>query len=111
MHLSHLLTASLAADAEAPTLFPFPFSFHLTFVIIATIFFGVSFARMKRPYQILLALGIPFSLLIWVADAYNNRILYYVIGVVEFLILASAFLTSIFLKPEKNQSADSNTEE
>lgn len=103
MDLSRFFTvAALAADAEAPTLFPYPFSFHVTFVIIATLFFGISFAKLKRPYQLILAIAVPFSLLLWVAD--NNRIFYYAIGVVELLLIAAAFLTSVFLRPKKSET-------
>ena len=111
MDLSQLVLsiAAISADAEAPTLFPYPLPFHATFAIIATLFFGISFVRLRRPYQLLLAIAVPFSLLLWLAD--NNRIFYYAIGVVELLLIAAAFLSSIFLKPKKDNETDKHSAE
>lgn len=104
MRFTDLLTTSLlAAETEAPTIFPFPFSFHLAFAVIGFVFFIISFLKFKRPYQLLFAIGIPFSLLLWAAD--GNRNLYYGIGIVELIIILGALITSIIFKPKNEEQA------
>ena len=114
MDLSNIFTlAEITADAETPALFPYPFSFHLVFVLVAAIFFGTSFIKMKRPYQLILTIAVPFSLLIWAANSSNNRTLYYAIGIIALILIAAAFLTSILCKPKKEDSTakENKTEE
>ena len=38
--------------------FPISLTYHLVFALIAGIFFLVQFIRLRRPYQLLLAIGI-----------------------------------------------------
>ena len=114
MRFSQFFTlATLTSDAETPTFFPYPFSYHLIFVIISVIFFGTSFIKMKRPYQLILTIAIPFSMLIWLAQSTNNRSFYYAIGVIEIIFIAAAFITSIIFKPKKdnNTAKENKTEE
>ena len=108
MSFTDLLTLPLTATgSETPTLFPFPFPFHLTFAVIGFIFFGLSFIRFKRPYQLLFAIGIPLSLLLWVADGSRN--LYYGIGLMELVIILAALITSIVMKPKEDEAASADT--
>lgn len=52
--------------------FPISLTYHLVFALIAGIFFLVQFIRLRRPYQLLLAIGILASLLIHVGDPHNK---------------------------------------
>lgn len=94
-------TAALLAESETPNLFPFPFPFHLVFAVFSFIFFIVSFFRYRKPYQLLFAVGIPLSLLLWLAE--ENRNLYYGVGILELIILLLALITSIICKPKKKE--------
>ena len=96
-----ITTGLLAVESDKPTLFPFPFSFHLVFAVISFIFFMVSFLKFKRPYQLLFAIAIPLSLLLWAAEF--NRGLYYGLGAVELLLVLAALVSSIILKPKKQK--------
>ena len=96
-----LTTAALITETESPTLFAFPFPFHLVFAVISFIFFIVSFFRYRKPYQLLFAVGIPLSLLLWLAE--ENRNLYYGVGILELIILLLALITSIICKPKKKE--------
>ena len=51
--------------------FPISFTYHLIFCLIAGAFFVVQFIRLRRPYQLLLAVGIVASLLIYVGGEHN----------------------------------------
>ena len=59
----------LTMDAST---FPISLTYHLVFALIAGIFFLVQFIRLRRPYQLLLAIGILASLLIHVGDPHNK---------------------------------------
>lgn len=104
MRFTDLLTTTLAAESQTPTIFPFSFNFHLGFAIIGFLFFLISFFKLRRPYQLLFAVGIPLSLLIWLAD--DNRALYYGIGILELVIILGALVTSILTKPKKEEKTE-----
>lgn len=94
-----LITMSQNADIEQTTLFPFPFRYHIAFACIALIFLAYRFIRDKQPYQAILAVAIPLSLVISVSE---NKTLFYIIGIVELILLIAAFVTSIVFKKKKN---------
>ncbi len=98
MNLTNMLT-SLAqiSDTENPTIFPFPFELHLALAVISLIFFSYRFAVQKKPFQLIFAVAVPLSLLLWVS---NNKTLFYTIGIIELILLLIAFFTSIFVKPK-----------
>lgn len=97
-------TLAQTSDIDQPTLFPFPFSMHLVFAIISLVFFVYRFVTDKRPYQLLLAIAIPFSLTIWISE---NRTLFYAIGLIELVLLIAALVTAIAIrKPESEPEAD-----
>ena len=104
-----LSTATFIAESDTPTIFPFPFTFHLVFAVISFIFFIVSFFRYRKPYQLLFAVGIPLSLLLWLAE--NNRNMYYGIGILELIIMLLALITSVACKPKKEETAKAKAEE
>ncbi len=92
--------------------FPIPFSFHLIFCIIAGAFFLFQFIRLKRPYQLVLTIAIPASLLIYVGDA-SNQTWFHTVGAFEAVMLIGAIIlatTDRFRqrKQEKAQKAEAD---
>ncbi len=97
-----LITMTQTAEVEQPGLFPFPFSLHLVFCCIALIFFIFRFIKEKLPYQLIMAVAIPFSLIIWLSE---SKTLFYGVGIAELIFIIAAFVTSIIFRkkePEKN---------
>ncbi len=103
------LTLAQNTEVMQPTLFPFPFEAHLIFAILALVFFVFQFAREKKPYQMILAIAIPFSLILSISD---NRTLFYIVGIVEAILLLAALITSIVFKDKTahKEKAEENTE-
>lgn len=90
-------------EVVQPNLFPFPFPVHLVFACIALFLFAYLFSKNKKPYQLIMAVAIPFSLTIWLSD---SRTLFYAVGIVEFVLLIAAFISSIIYNkkhPELNE--------
>lgn len=87
-----------AQEMEIPQLFPFPLPLHIGFSIIALVFFLFRFITDKKPYQLIMAIAIPLSLVLELSD---SRTLYYAVGIVEFILLLSAFITTFFFKDAK----------
>ena len=93
--------------------FPISFTYHLIFCLIAGAFFVVQFIRLRRPYQLLLAVGIVASLLIYVGGE-HNKVWFHTVGIFELVVLSR-----IARKKEKQAAAaqaadtagDSKTEE
>ncbi|MDD6278649.1 MAG: hypothetical protein ACI4JE_00260 [Ruminococcus sp.] len=106
MNFINFVTASQAA-AETPSLFPFPFPTHLGFSVISLLFFLWRFSKEKRPYQLIMAIAIPFSLVIRLSD---SRTLFYFVGVVELILLFAAFISSIVFK-DKSAEEQSETDD
>ncbi|MDE5855339.1 MAG: hypothetical protein K2H19_09825 [Ruminococcus sp.] len=84
------------------SLFPFPFPLHLIFCAIGLFFFIYRFATDKKPFQLIMALAIPFSLSLWISD---SRTWFYAVGLIELILTLIAFITSIVFR-NKNKSAD-----
>ncbi len=89
-------------------LFPISADKHVTFCIIATLLFWVQFFRTKRWYQLVMAVAVPFSLLIYVAP--ENEVVYYGVGAAEAVMLVLAFILNIvqsilIAKEEKKKKA------
>ena len=78
---------------ELNTLYPIGVTRHTVFCIIATLFFLAQFFRTKRWHQMILAIAIPCSLLVYIAP--ENKTLFYGIGILEAVLLAAALVTSI----------------
>ena len=100
-----------AQEMETPQLFPFPLPLHIGFCIIALVFFLFRFITDKKPYQLIMAIAIPLSLALELSD---NRTLYYAVGIVEFILLLSAFITTFFFKdaePVEEKEINANNEE
>lgn len=96
-----------ANDVETPNLFPFPPSLHIGFSIAAFIFFAFRFLTNKKPYQLIMALAVPFSLTLWLSA---NRKWFYFIGFIEVVLLLAAWISSFFTK-DKETSAEASTAE
>jgi len=72
------------------TVFPLPFQSHLIFCVIATIFFVIQFIRMRRMYQLVFAVAVPATLLLYINE---SRTWFYGIGVFELVMLILAIVT------------------
>ena len=100
------ITLTEQADAEKPSLFPFPYSMHLIFVLISVAFFSYRFIVQKRPYQMIMAAAILASMGVWLSD---NRKVYYGVGLVDVILILAALVTAIIFKnPEDSDKKDDN---
>ena len=97
-----LSTIAQISDTENPTIFPFPFAMHITLAVISVIFFTYRFMVQKKPFQLIFAIAVPLSLLLWVS---NNKTLFYSLGAIELVLILLAFITSIVCKPKKEETA------
>ena len=91
-----LITMAQTTEVEQPGLFPFPFVPHLIFCCLALVFFIFRFIKQKCPYQLIMAVAIPFTLVIWV-----GRKVFYGVGIVELILTVSAVVTSIIFKKKE----------
>ncbi|MBR2283078.1 MAG: hypothetical protein IJ874_01480 [Ruminococcus sp.] len=103
----YTLLMTQSADAENPGLFPFPFTMHVVFCAIALVFFLFRFSSDKKPYQLIFAIAVPFSLLLWIS---SSRTLFYIVGAAELIFVLAALLTSVFCKPKTAAETAANTE-
>ena len=78
-----------------PTLFHFPFQHHLIFCCVALVFFGYLYMKYKKPHQLIMAIAIPFSLVLWIS---TNRVLFYAVGIIEVILLITALVLNIIHK-------------
>lgn len=93
----------LAQEVEQPGLFPFPFGMHICFCLVALIFFAFRFKTDKQPYQLIMGIAIPLSLLLWLSD---NRSLYYFVGALELVLMLAALISAfIWKRPEDMKEA------
>lgn len=100
-------------EMETPQLFPFPFPLHIGFCIVALVFFLFRFFTDKKPYQLIMGIAIPLSLVLELSD---SKTLYYTIGIIEVILILSAFISTFFFKDaetveETGNSTDSDSEE
>ncbi len=102
MNISSLFLALKAGKTAISPLFPFPVTLHLVFVFIGTAFFVWQFTVKKRPQHLLLAVGFVLSLGLWM---FEQRTVYYLIGILEVLLLAAALVCSIIWN-RKEKSAE-----
>ncbi|MDE6679113.1 MAG: hypothetical protein K2K02_08740 [Ruminococcus sp.] len=99
MNFSDLfLTMAQTTEIDQTSLFPFPFSLHLLFCCFSLIFFLFRFIKEKYPYQIIMAVAIPFSLVIWISE---SKPLFYTVGIVETVLLLTAFITSLVFRTKE----------
>ena len=106
-----LTSIAKISDAENPTIFPFPSWMLIGVAVLSLIFFGYRFAVQKKPFQLIFAIAVPLSLLLWVS---NNKTLFYTVGIIELILIVTALFTSIFVKPktaEEKASSDKKDKE
>ncbi|MEE0022136.1 hypothetical protein [Ruminococcus sp.] len=75
------------------TTFPISFAYHLIFCLAAGIFFIVQYARLRRPYQLIFAIGMLGSLAIYLDT--SSKALFHTVGVFELVLLIGAIAFSI----------------
>ena len=92
------------------TTFPLSFSCHLIFSLVAGCFFLLQYLRLRRPYQLLLAIGILASLLIHVGDP-HNKVWFNTIGLFELVILVGAVVLSVAARVKAKKAAKDTPED
>ena len=98
MNYYDIFALTQQAGIENPTLFPFPFNMHLIFACLAAIFFVYRFIVQRLPYQLIMAIAVLASLLIWVSE---SRTLFYAVGIIEAVLILAALVTSFIFHPKK----------
>lgn len=98
---SDILLTMAQTGNDVTSLFPFPFPLHVIFAIIALAFFVFRFIMEKKPFQLIFAVAVPFSLIIWVS---NSRTLFYIVGLVEFVLLLAALITYFIFRDKSNDN-------
>ncbi|MBE6862487.1 MAG: hypothetical protein E7497_06280 [Ruminococcus sp.] len=103
------LTLAQNTEVMQPTLFPFPFEAHIVFAILALVFFVFQFTREKKPYQLIMAIAVPFSLVLWLSE---SQTLFYAVGIIEAVLLFAALITSIIFRDKSSdkENAEKNTD-
>ena len=95
-----ILSTMAESEIENPNLFPFPFGMHITFAVIGLLFFIYRFITDKKPYQLIFAFAIPFSLTLWLSD---SRAWFYTLGAVEAVLVIGAFITTFIFKDKPEE--------
>ncbi len=108
MNYLDIFALTQQAEVENPSLFPFPFKMHLIFACIGAIFFAYRFFTQKRPCQLIMAIAIPASLLIWLSE---SRTLFYGLGIAEAVLILAAAVTSVIFKAPVESEEDEESEE
>lgn len=102
----NMLTTLKQIQAENPTLFPFPLGLHVVFSVLALIFFIFRFFTDKKPFQLIFAIAIPFSLTLWISD---SRTWFYTVGAIELVFIVCAFLSTFFSKKNESEAETAST--
>ncbi len=89
------------------TTFPISFTWHLVFSILACVFFLIQYVRLKKSYQLLIAVGIPASLCIYIQP--ENSSLFYTVGVFEIVLLMGALVFAFVERNHRKQAAADTT--
>ena len=89
-------------------IFPLPFTAHLVFSCIAFLFFIIQFARVKHKHQLIMAVAVPATLLLYVN---SNKTWFYIIGFGELILLIAALITAIIEKRKEKALAAEQTVE
>ncbi|MGN0591829.1 MAG: hypothetical protein ACI4JQ_01120 [Ruminococcus sp.] len=89
------------------TTFPISFTWHLVFSILACVFFLIQYVRMKKSYQLLIAIGIPASLCIYIQP--EDSTLFYTVGAFEIVLLLGALVFAFIERSHRQQELDDTT--
>lgn len=103
MNLFQTFLLTQQAGVEKPTLFPFPFKMHLIFGIFGAVFFAYRFFTQKRPFQLIMAVAIPLSLIVWLSE---SKTLFYGLGIAEAVLILAAAVTSFIFKAPSADKAE-----
>ena len=101
------LFANGVTTAET-TLFPIGSTRHTVFCVIVSIFFVFQFFRTKRWYQLIMAIAVAFSMIVYIAP--ENKTLFYTVGVIELILLLAALVVGI-VQGKKIAKAEKAAEE
>ena len=93
-----LTSLAKISDVKDPSIFPFPAPMLIGVVILSVIFFGYRFAVQKKPFQLIFAIAAPISLLLLIS---KSKTIFYTVGIIEFILILAAFISSIVCKPKK----------
>ena len=91
------------------TTFPLPFAYHIVLCVLGCVFFLAQFIRLKQHYQLLLAIAIPASQLIYIQP--ESRTLFYTIGLLIALDLLLALGVSLIQRFRHPQEKKSNQQQ
>ncbi|MGN1224405.1 MAG: hypothetical protein ACI4TG_04780 [Ruminococcus sp.] len=89
------------------TTFPLPLPYHVVLCVLGCVFFLAQFIRLKKPYQLMMAIAMPASLLIYIQP--ENKTLFYAVGLLIGLDMLLALVISIVLRirsPKEKQEAE-----
>ncbi len=89
------------------TTFPIPLVYHVIFCAAACIFFIVQYVRTKKSYQLLLAIGIPASLCIYINPESSS--LFYSVGAFEAVLLIGAVVFAFIERTRRKQEIEDTT--
>ena len=104
------------------TTFPLSFSCHLIFSLVAGCFSLLQYLRLRRPYQLVLTIAIPASLLIYLgrlmehlgqtgaADFFNGKPWFHTIGALEAVLLLGALALSILAKVRRKKDGQDDAD-
>lgn len=87
------------------TTFPLPLAYHIVLCVLGCVFFLAQFIRLKKPYQLMMAIAMPASLLIYIQP--ESRTLFYTIGLLVALDLLLALVIGLiqrFRHPQEKKS-------
>ncbi|MGN0620761.1 MAG: hypothetical protein ACI4I9_02735 [Porcipelethomonas sp.] len=84
-------------------IFPLPFSAHLIFCLIAFAVFLLQFIRVRRIYQLIVAVAVPATLLIYLSE---SRTWFYAVGIAEAVFLIAAVVSAVLEKKNKPEEAE-----
>ncbi len=87
--------------------FPLPFTTHLVFVAVAFLFFLIQFVRVRKKYQLIMAVAAALTMLIYVKD---TKMWFYGIGILEFGLLILALIAAIVERDKKEIASDDASE-
>lgn len=96
-----------AVEIEQTGLFPFPFGMYIVFCLISLVFFTWRFSRDKKPYQLIFAFAIPFSMILLFFD--TDKAKFQIIGIVEGVFILAA-LISTFVYKKKTPETETHEE-
>lgn len=99
---------SQSSDLSSTNLFPFPFTFHLVFSLLAMIFFFLMYGKEKKPYQAIFGVAIPISLAVWISD---SKTVFYAVGVIELILILAAFVVTLIYNSKEKKSHTASDED